>query len=152
MSAAHSCGYAAWFITWNTKYRYKMLAKREHWVACQAILERACRRYDFKLLAVSVMPTTVQLVVACPHTVSASECAFLLKGISARELCEFEPRFHLRYPQGHFWARGYYAVPAGLTDMQKCMDYVRAPHNDPEQVQLLETASRRANQARRPAA
>ena len=140
--AAHSRGFAAWFLTWGTKYKYKMLAKREHWVACEAILERVARRHGFTLLAVSVMPTTVQLVVACPHTVSAAECAFLLKGASARELCQFEPRFRLRYPRGSFWARGYYGVPAGLTDMQKAIDYVNAPHNDPEQAALKETASR----------
>jgi putative transposase len=127
--AAHSRGYGAWFITWNTKYRYKMLEKREHWVACNAILERIARRYGFQLLAVSVMSTTVQLVVVCPHTMSASECAFLLKGITAKELCEFEPRFRLRYPQGHFWARGFYAVQAGHADLQKTMAYVNAPHN-----------------------
>jgi REP element-mobilizing transposase RayT len=134
--AAHSQGFAAWFITWNTKYRYKMLAKRSHWGACEAILERACRRHGFKLLALSVMPTTVQLVVVTPHTVSAAECAFLLKGASAKELCEFEPRFHLRYPRGHFWARGYDARPASLLDMQTAINYVNAPHNDPRQAGL----------------
>jgi REP element-mobilizing transposase RayT len=135
-SGAHSRGFAAWFLTWNTKYRYKMLAKQAHFVACEAILDRVCRRHGFQLLAVSAMPCTVQLVVVGPHSLSASEYAFLLKGASAHELCEFEPRFHLRYPQGHFWARGFDAKPVSPLDVQKAVDYVKAPHNDPRQTQL----------------
>ena len=111
-----------------------MLAKREHFIACEAILGRVCRRYGFTLLKVSVMPTTVQLVVACPHTWSAAKVAFVLKGVSSRELGLFEPRFALRYPQGHFWARGYDARPVSQYDLQKTLDYVAAPHNDPRQT------------------
>lgn len=132
-SAAHSRGFAAWFVTWNTKYRYKMLAKQEYFVACEAILDRVARRYGFTLLAVSVMPTTVHVVVVCPHTLSASQVVFLLKGVSAHELCEFEPRFKLRYPQGHFWAKGYDVKPVSGLDVEKAIAYVKAPHNDPRQ-------------------
>lgn len=135
-SAAHSHGFGAWFITWNTKYRYKMLAKKEVFIACEAILARLARRYDFRLLAVSVMPTTVQLIVVGPHTLGADEYARLLKGASAKELCDFEPRFRLRYPKGHFWARGYDARPVSTYDMQKTISYVRAAHNDPRQQTL----------------
>ena len=130
-SGARSRGFACWFITWNTKYRYKMLAKREYFVACEVILQRVARKYGFQLLAFSVMPTTVHVVVVCPHRLSASQVAFLLKGISAKELCEFEPRFKLRYPQGHFWARGYDVKPVSSLEVEKAIAYVHAPHNNP---------------------
>ena len=133
LSAAHSRGFSAWFLTWNTKYRYKMLAKESHFVACEAILERIARRRGWRLLAVSVMPTTVHVVVVGPHTLSASDYVFFLKGASAKELCDFEPRFRLRYPQGHFWARGYDAKPVSPVEMETVINYVRAPHNDPRQ-------------------
>ena len=110
-----------------------MLAKESHFVACEAILQRIARRRNWQLLAVSVMPTTVQLVVVGPHTLSASDFAFQLKGASAKELCEFEPRFRWRYPKGHFWARGYDVKPVSPAEMQTVIDYVRAPHNDPRQ-------------------
>ena len=135
-SAAHSRGYGAWFMTWNTKCRYKMLAKREHFVACEAILERIARRHGLRLLAVSVMPCTVQIVVVGPHTLSASDIAFLLKGASSHDLNIFEPRFHLRYPRGSFWARGFDAKPVSPLDTQKAINYVHAPHNDPRQQTL----------------
>lgn len=135
-SAAHSRGFAAWFITWNTKYRYKMLEKEKIFSACEAILERVCRRNGWRLLAVSVMPTTVQLIVVGPHTLSASQFAFILKGTSARELQLFEERFRLRYPKGHFWAKGYDARPVSTYEMENTIRYVRAPHNDPRQQQL----------------
>ncbi len=109
-----------------------MLAKREHFLACEAILERICRRHGFKLLAVAVMPTTVQLAVTTPHTVSAAECAFLPNGTSARESCEFESRFHLKYPRGHFWARGYDARPASWKCRRR-LTTSKHPHNDPRQ-------------------
>lgn len=135
-SAAHSQGFGAWFLTWNTKYRYKMLFQERYFVACEAILDRIARRHGFRLLAVSVMPTTVQLIVVGPHTLSASQFAFLFKGASAKELCDFEPRFRLRYPQGHFWARGYDARPVSSYELEETIRYVRAPHNDPRQQQL----------------
>ena len=137
-SAAHSHGFGAWFLTWNTKYRYKMLFQERFFVECEAILDRIARRHGFRLLAVSVMPKTVQLIVVGPHTLSASEFAFLFKGASSKELCDFEPRFRLRYPRGHFWARGYDARPVSPYDLQKTIDYVRAPHSDPRQTTLAE--------------
>ena len=133
-SGAHSRGFGAWFITWNTKYRYKMLEKREHFIACEQILQRLARIRGWQILALSVMPCTVQLVVVGPHNLGADDFAFILKGASAHELNAFKPAFKLRYPKGSFWARGYDAYSVSPLEMQKAIDYVHAPHNDPRQT------------------
>jgi putative transposase len=110
-----------------------MFRQRKFWLECEAILKGIAERHGFRLLAVSVMPTTVQLVVVGPHKFSASDFAFLLKGCSARELQEFEPRFRLRYPKGHFWAKGFDAKPVSPLELDNAIKYVLAPHNDPNQ-------------------
>lgn len=135
-SAAHSRGEAAWFVTWGTKYRYKTLAKQALRDACAQALSSAAQRHGLELLEVSVMTEHVHVVVAAPHTASADEVARWLKGASAHALFEHEPRYHLRYPKGAFWARGYYARTVGPTDLRATRAYLRSLKNDPGQQTL----------------
>jgi REP element-mobilizing transposase RayT len=135
-SAAHSRGEAAWFVTWGTKYKYKTLAKPELREACEAALRSAASACGVELLELSVMSEHVHAIFACSHLVHVEDVARRMKGSSAHALFELEPRFHLRYPRGHFWARGYYARGVGPTDLDSARAYVRASWNDAAQQKL----------------
>jgi len=49
----------------------------------------------------------------------------LLKGYSAWKIFQVKENFRLRYPQGHFWSRGYMARTVGI-DEEQAIGYVES--------------------------
>jgi len=56
---------------------------------------------------------------------SSDKAAHLLKGYSAWKIFRVKEKFRLRYPQGHFWSRGYMASRTIGLDEEKAIRYVR---------------------------
>ena len=121
---SHSVGKNTWHIEWCTKYRYKMMRKLENRNMVAACIRQAAHRYDIKILALEVMPEHVHCVIELPHGMSDERAAHLLKGYSAWKIFRVKEKFRLRYPQGHFWSRGYMARTVGL-DEEKAIWYVK---------------------------
>jgi putative transposase len=89
-----------------------------------------------EIIELAVMPEHVHCLVQCSARFSAAQAAQILKGSSARDLFEFEPKFRLRLRRGHFWSAGYHVRTVGEADLQTARDYIRQPHNDPRQRTL----------------
>ena len=128
---SHSVGKNTWHMGWCTKYRYEMMRKLGNRNLVAACIRQAAHKYGIKILALEVMPEHVHCAVELPHVMSSDRAAHLLKGYSAWKIFRVKEKFRLRYPQGHFWSRGYMARTIGL-DEEKAIRYVRnqqAHHN-----------------------
>ena len=121
---SHSVGKNTWHIEWCTKYRYKMMRKLENRNLVAACIRQAAHRHGITILALEAMPEHVHCVVELPHGMSDERAAHLLKGYSAWRIFRVKEKFRLRYPQGHFWSRGYMARTVGL-DEEKAVRYVK---------------------------
>lgn len=121
---SHSVGKNTWHVEWCTKYRYEMMRKLENRNIVTACIRQAAHRHGIKLLAMEVMPEHVHCAVELPHGMSSDRAAHLLKGYSAWKIFRVKEKFRLRYPQGHFWSRGYMARTVGL-DEEKAIRYVQ---------------------------
>ena len=120
---SHSVGKNTWHIQWCTKYRYEMMRKLENRNLVAACIRLAAHRHGIKILALEVMPEHVHGVFELPHAMSDERAVHLLKGYSAWKIFRVKEKFRLRYPQGHFWSRGYMARTVGL-DEEKAVRYV----------------------------
>lgn len=121
---SHSVGKNTWHMEWCTKYRYEMMRKLENRNMVAACIRQAAHRYGISILVLEVMPEHVHGVFELPHGMSDARAAHLLKGFSAWKIFQVKEHFRLRYPQGHFWSRGYMARTVGL-DEEKAIWYVR---------------------------
>ena len=121
---SHSVGKNTWHIEWCTKYRYEMMRKLENRNMVAACIRQAAHRHGIKLLVLEVMPEHLHCVAELPHGMSIDKAVHILKGYSAWKIFQVKEKFRLRYPQGHFWSRGYMARTVGL-DEEKAIWYVR---------------------------
>jgi putative transposase len=112
-----------------------MLKEPAFYNACETSLKNAATRHGIELLEVAVMSDHVHVVADLPADMSPAKAAMLLKGTSAYELFRFQPKFRLRYWNGHFWGRGYFHRSAGDADLKTVSNYVRED-NDPRQRKL----------------
>ena len=134
-AAPHAAGQVIFHVIWNTKYKYKMLAKPRFFAACETSIKRAAEKHNIKVIECGAMPNHVHVVIAIPLSMSIASAVQILKGSSSHELFTFEPRQRLRYPRGRYWARGYFARSVGDADLQTIRAYVREG-NDPRQRTL----------------
>jgi putative transposase len=95
-----------------------MMQKEENRQLVKACIKQAAHRHGIKLLAIEVLPEHVHIVAELPHGMDATKAANLLKGYSAWKIFQVKEHFRLRYPQGHFWSRGYMARTVGLDESQ----------------------------------
>jgi putative transposase len=112
-------------LTWQTKYRYKVLRKEKYRLAMKQVLEETAHRHGICFVELAVMPDHVHSIADCPPTMSQVKALNLLKGASAREFFKQYPQFRMRYPKGNFWSPGKGGRTVGDVDKETVIDYVR---------------------------
>ena len=125
VSGSHCVGQSVYHLEWCPKYRYKMFNKEKNKKLCEAILDEVAERHGIGIVEMAVMPDHLHLIVDIPPTMSISRAFQLLKGASAYELFRRQPKFRLRYPQGHFWSPGKFYRTVGDTDAETTINYVK---------------------------
>jgi len=123
-------------LEWCTKYRYAMLRREEYFKACEESLRSAALRHGIAILELAVMPEHVHVLAGLPASMSVARAAMLLKGASAHDLFELEPKFRKRYTRGHFWGGAYFHRSAGDASIAMLARYVRED-NDARQKTLM---------------
>ncbi len=108
-SGSH-CKYSLQYhFVWIPKYRRKVLveplAKR-----LKEILREICRDYQFRIIAMEVMPDHVHMLLEAPPKISPTRIIQTLKSISARRMrTEFATEIKKYiWKEGTLWATGYY--------------------------------------------
>lgn len=97
----HSVSQLAVHIVWCTKYRHKVLINLAEEIVKQTIAE-ACIAYNYKLIALEVMPDHVHCLVQLPPTEAPTNVAKTLKSLTA--IAVFNKCKLLK--QNKFWGSG----------------------------------------------
>lgn len=126
-------------MEWCPKYRYNALRKPSIKEDCEAILKQVAEEHSWEILELAVMPDHVHAIIRTHKPEHPSRILFHLKGRSAYELFKKHPNLRLRYPRGHFWARGSFARNIGV-DIETERRYVRK-QADIHQTNLQKWAS-----------
>ena len=116
------------------------MKKEEYKKACEDAVRKQADRHAIKIRELFVMPEHVHVSCEVPPSMSQSKALQLLKGGSSYLLFRTQPKFRLRYPQGHFWSPGAYAGSVGYTTVDMVDAYVK---NQIDIHQQKLTASRR---------
>ena len=111
-------------LEWCPKYRYNSLRKVSIKEDCEEILKQIAEEHDWDIVELAVMPDHVHLILRTHKPEHPSKMLFFLKGRSAYELFKKHPNMRLRYPRGHFWARGSFDRTVGV-DLEVQCRYVR---------------------------
>ena len=121
----HSVGVMMLHLEWVTKYRYKMFRKQEYLKIAEACIRKSAFEHKIKIIKLSVMPEHVHCIVQVALSISASKCLQILKGRSSYLFFRYHEKARLRYPKGHLWAKGKYAVSVGFVSIEVINEYVR---------------------------
>ena len=121
----HAMGKSTWHMEWCTKYRYKIFKSDYHKNICMIALEEAAKKAQIVLLEREVEPEHIHLIAEMPLTVAPISAISKLKGISARIIFALRPRLRLRYPKGHLWSTGKFAISVGNITLEKAKEYVK---------------------------
>lgn len=121
----HKVGVNVHHLEWCTKYRYKMFKQDEYKNLCEEILQETAQRHKIKIRELFVMPEHTHVSVETPPSMSQSKALQLLKGNLSYQLFKRQPKFRLRYPQGHFFSPGACANSTGYTTVDVVDAYVR---------------------------
>ena len=121
----HKVGVNVHHLEWCTKYRYRMFRQGKHTLLCEEVLRSIAKRHNMTIREMSVMPEHVHMSVEFPPSISQSKALQLLKGGSSYLLNKAQPKFRLRYPQGHFWSPGAFAASVGYNTVEVVDNYVK---------------------------
>ena len=142
VSFSHAKGQLTYHLEWAPKYRYNMFRQEKYIKLCEEILREVADRHGIAIRELSVMPDHVHTIVDIPPAMSVSKALNLLKGASAYELFRRQPKFRLRYTQGHFWSAGKFYRSIGDTDLKTTAEYVRNQRQmHPHQTTLMRFGS-----------
>src|SRR3989338_9840020 len=99
---SHKVGVNIHHLEWCPKYRYNMFKQDKYKNACEDAIRQQAERHDIKIRERFIMPDHVHISCELPPSISQSKALQLLKGGSSYLLFRQQPKFRLRYPQGHF--------------------------------------------------
>ena len=121
---SHKRGTNFWHFEWCPKYRYNMMRKLENKNLVVAAIRKAAHEHGIIIHYLAVMPDHVHTLATLPHGMTDSEAFQILKGRSAYIIFRVKEKFRLRYPQGHFWSPGGFAVTVGYNDLTSMISYI----------------------------
>ena len=124
-STAHKVGINVHHLEWCTKYRYSMLRQNKYKNDCENAIRQQADRHGITIREIFVMPEHIHISCELPPSMSQSKALQLLKSGSSYLLFRQQPKFRMRYPQGHFWSPGAFASSVGYNTINAVDNYVK---------------------------
>ena len=127
---ARTCVYKlAYHLVWCTKYRRKVLTP-EIADRLKAVLQFVAKEKGFEIVSVNVGEQDhVHCFVSAPPTISVTDIARWLKGISGRHLLMEFPDIKQRLWKGHLWNGSYFVESIGSTSEENILKYIERQRN-----------------------
>lgn len=107
-----------------------MLEKSKYKNLSEAAIRQAAERHQIQIKEICIADDHIHVVVNPPIDMSISHCVNMLKGVSSRLIFKEQPKFKLRYPQGHFWSRGYSTRSTGSAALETVTNYIDKHQED----------------------
>ncbi len=112
-------------IVWCTKYRKQVLkdgVDRD----LKEMLRELAEAYQFRILAMEVMPDHVHLLLDCRPQFMISDMVKILKGNTARWLFLKHPEMKKKLWGGHLWNPSYCAVTVSDRSREQVARYIES--------------------------
>jgi len=122
---AHKVGVNVHHLEWCTKYRYRVFRQGKYKYFAENVLRETAGRHGLVIRELFVMPEHIHMSVEAPPCMSQSKALQLLKGNLSYQMFRRQPKFRLRYPQGHFFSPGGLANSTGYTTVDVVDSYVK---------------------------
>lgn len=119
-------------IVWSCKYRYPVLqgkiAQRT-----RALLRLIATENEVAILAGSISPKHIHMLVSTPPNLAPAKLVQYLKGATSRKLQQEFPELKKRYWGQHLWARGYFVASSGNVTDEVIKKYIENQPNEDEE-------------------
>jgi putative transposase len=102
-----------------------MFEQDKYKILCEEILRETSERHHIIIRELFVMPEHIHMSVETPPSMSQSKVLQLLKGNLSYQLFRKQPKFRLRYPQGHFFSPGAYISSVGYNTITIVDNYIK---------------------------
>ena len=123
-SASHCKYLIQYHIIWCPKFRYSILDNGID-NRLKSILESICKKFNYNIKALEVMPDHIHIFVDCPPTVAPCDVVRTLKSLSAIELFKIYPQLKKFYSKcGVLWSRGYFISSVGHISESTVKKYI----------------------------
>ena len=110
-------------LVWCTKYRKKVLANDVD-QECKEMLQEIAQEYQFRILAMEVMPDHIHLLLDCKPQFFISDMIKIMKGNLARQLFLVHPELKRELWGGHLCNPSYCAVTVSDRSREQIMAYI----------------------------
>ena len=100
------------------------MQKAENKNLVEAAIRKAAHEHGIIIHYLAVLPDHVHTLASLPHGMTDSDAFQILKGRSAYIIFRVKEKFRLRYPRGHFWSPGGFAVTVGYNDLNSMIKYI----------------------------
>ena len=107
----------------RTKYGKKVLANGVD-QDCKEMLQEIAQKYQFRILAMEVMPDHIHLLLDCKPQFFISDMIKIMKGNLARQLFLVHPELKRELWGGHLWNPSYCAVTVSDRSREQIMAYI----------------------------
>ena len=112
-------------IVWCTKYR-KQLLRNGVDTDLKEMLQQLAAEYQFRIMAMEVMPDHVHLLLDCRPQFRISDMVKILKGNTARWLFLKRPELKASLWGGHLWNPSYCAVTVSDRSREQVTRYIES--------------------------
>jgi|SRR3989338_4574815 len=119
-------------IVWTPRYRGKVMTSPYIKAEFKRIFKAICRWKGFRVEAWHIGDEHVHLYISIPPKFSVSYAMAVLKGKSSAWIKKKTKQF----PQGSFWARGYFVTTVGIDEMV-VKRYVKNQYHHQIEIQKL---------------
>lgn len=111
-------------IVWCPKYRHQVLTgKIEEYL--KRLIYNICKRYNYEILSIEVMPDHIHLFVSTKPYVSPTEIVKTLKSITAIWIFRKFPKLNKqKFWDSGLWSKGYYIGTAGTVTAETIQRYI----------------------------
>jgi len=92
---------------------------------CFIAIQEAAKHYRIEIIDMEVDADHIHIICSIPMDMAPTRALHLLKGYSAKILFVLIPGFRKRYPKGHLWSPGKFAISVGNITLEKSKEYVR---------------------------
>ncbi|MBS7001602.1 MAG: IS200/IS605 family transposase [Clostridiaceae bacterium] len=91
---------------------------------CKEMLQEIAQEYQFRILAMEVMPDHIHLLLDCKPQFFVSDMIKIMKGNLARQLFLAHPELKRELWGGHLWNPSYCAVTVSDRSREQIMAYI----------------------------
>ena len=110
-------------LVWCTKYRKQVLVNGLD-EECKKMLQELAEEYQFRILAMEVMPDHIHLLVDCKPQFFISDMIKIMKGNLARQMFLSHPELKQELWGGHLWNPSYCAVTVSDQSREQVLAYI----------------------------